>query len=144
MMKRVPIGGLRKHGPEDSGSRARSAEALSGSSGGRWDHWTPFVRFAPGRPTQVGGQPGQEGCSRHAQAHMPVPPMPGARLTMVETEIVFGALKALLNRPAQPRRARQFAQRDANRRKGKIVGPLVGLAPAAPDQEPVLEARVRA
>src|SRR3954454_3887961 len=68
--------------------------------------------------------------------------MPGARLTMVETEIVLGALKALLNRPAQPRRAREFAQRDTNRRKGKVVGPLVGLPPAAPDQKPVLEARV--
>src|SRR3954465_13579950 len=68
--------------------------------------------------------------------------MPGACLTMVETEIVLGALKARLNRPAQPRRAGQFAQRDAHRRKGKVVGPLVGLAPAAPDQEPVLEAWV--
>jgi hypothetical protein len=60
---------------------------------------------------------------------------------MVETEIVLGALEALLNRPAQPRRAGQFAQRDTNRRKGKIVGPFVGLPPTAPDQKPVLEAR---
>ena len=60
---------------------------------------------------------------------------------MVETEVVLGALEALLNRPAQPRRAGQFAQRDANRRKGKIVGPFVGLPPTATDQEPVLEAR---
>src|SRR4051812_35011089 len=51
---------------------------------------------------------------------------------------VLGALEALLNRPAQPRRAGQFAQRDTNRRKGKRGGPFVGLPPAAPDQKPVL------
>src|SRR3954464_3532185 len=33
-----------------------------------------------------------------AQAHVPVPPVPGTRLAMVETEIVLGALKARLNR----------------------------------------------
>src|SRR3954451_11887931 len=144
MMKRARIGGLSRSRARDSGSRARSAAARSGSSGGRWDRWTPFVRFAPCRPTQVGGQPGEEGRGCQAQAHVPVPPMPGACLTMVETEVVLGALKALLNRPAQPRRARQFAQRDAHRRKGKIVGPFVGLAPAAPDQKPVLEAPILA
>src|SRR3954466_5867403 len=60
------------------------------------------------------------------------------------TEIVRGALEALLNRPAQPRRAGQFAQRDANWRKGKVGGPFVGLPPTAPDQEPVLEAPILA
>src|SRR3954453_7471077 len=144
MIKRARIGGRAEIGPEDSGSRALSAEAPRGSSGGRWDRRTPFVRFAPCRPTQVGRQPGQEGCRRQAQAHVPVPPVPGARLAMAETEIVLGALEALLNRPAQPRRAGQFAQRDTNRRKGKIVGPFVGLPPAATDQEPVLEAPILA
>src|SRR3954453_14419956 len=98
MIKRARIGGRAEVGPEESGSRALSAEAPRGSSGGRWDRRTPFVRLAPCRPTQVGGQPGQEGCRRQAQ--VPVPPVPGARLARVETEIVLGALEALLNRPA--------------------------------------------
>src|SRR4030095_11088125 len=108
-------------GTEYSECRARPAEPLSGSSGGRWDRRTPFVRFAPGRPTQVGDQPGQEGCRRQAQTHVPGTPVPGARLAVVKAEIVLGALKARLDRPAQPRGARQVAQRDAHRRKGKVV-----------------------
>src|SRR3954463_6245174 len=92
MIKRARIGGLSRSGPEDSGSQAPSAEAPRGSSGGRWDRRTPFVRFGPRGSAQVGGQPGEKGCRRHAQAHVPVPPVPGARLAMVETEIVLGAL----------------------------------------------------
>jgi len=74
-------------------------------------------------------QPGQEGCSRQAQAHVPVPPMPGPCLTMVETEVVLGPLEALLNRPAQPRRASQFAQRSRawGIRSGSVASPSVIL-----------------
>ena len=72
-------------------------------------------------------QPGQEGCRRQAQAHVPVPPMPGPCLTMVETEVVLGPLEALLNRPAQPRRASQFAQRSRawGIRSGSVASPSV-------------------
>src|SRR4051794_58566 len=57
------------------------------------------------------------------------------------TNLPFLRLRRTLDRPAQPRRASQFAQRDTNRRKGKVVGPFVGLPPTATDQKPVLEAR---
>src|SRR5580765_2587765 len=67
--------------------------------------------------------------------------MPGARLAMVEAELL-GALEALLDRPAQAGCAGKLGQGHAGRGEHEIVGPLAGLLPAAADQEPVLEGRV--
>src|SRR4051812_1556209 len=67
--------------------------------------------------------------------------MPGARLAVVEAKLLR-ALEALLDRPAQAGCAGKLGQGHAGRGEHEIVGPLVGLLPAAADQEPVLEGRV--
>src|SRR3954464_4665694 len=135
MIKQARIGGLsrsRARRERISGTVGRSAARLIRRPLGPPDSFRSLCPRSPDagrRPTGPGRLPPQ------AQAHVPAPPVPGARLAMVETEIVLGALEALLNRPAQPRRAGQFAQRDTNRRKGKRGGPFVGLPPTAPDQQ---------
>ena len=64
-------------------------------------HRTRFVLFSKGDAALIGGNPGQEGGRHHDQAHMTMPAVPGARLAVIVSEIVLGALEAILNDPAQ-------------------------------------------
>ena len=84
--------------------------ASSGLDGG---DRTRFVRFAPGRSTQVGGKFGEKRGGCHAQAHMAMPSVPGAGFAMIEPRFFLRALEAFLDRPAQTGRAGEFGQRGA-------------------------------
>ena len=83
---------------------------------------TPFVRFAAGGSSNLGGEPGEECECGHAQAHVTMPSMPGARFAVVEPQFLFGALEAFLNGPAQPRGTGQLGQFRAARGEYEIVG----------------------
>src|SRR3978361_161425 len=87
---------------------------------------TRFVRFAPSRSAQIGGQFGEERGGCHAQAHMAMPSVPRANLTMIKAEIVFGALETFLDGPTQSSSTGEFGKSRACRREDEVVGALIG------------------
>lgn len=81
----------------------------------------------------------QEGGRRHHQDHMAVPAMPGAGLAMIETEIVLGSQKALLNGPAQPGRHGEFGQSGFGGGVGEVVGNGLRITAAPAGQYPTVK-----
>ena len=76
---------------------------------------TPFVRFTAGGSSNLGVEPGEECECGHAQAHVTMPSMPGARFAVVEPQFLFGALEAFLDGPAQASGTGQLGQLSAAR-----------------------------
>ena len=61
---------------------------------------------------------------------------------MVEAKFLLGALEAFLDGPAQAGRTGQFGEPGAGWREHQAVGARVGVASAAADQQPALEAGI--
>lgn len=62
---------------------------------------------------------------------------------MVETKIVFGALEAFLDGPAQAGDAGKLGQRRSGRRENEIIGSFGRLRAFAANENPMLESRLR-
>ncbi len=73
---------------------------------------------------------------------MTVPPVPGARFTVIEAQFFLGTLEAFLDGPAQPSGAGQLSQSSAARSEGEVIGTLLRIAPITPDQPPAFEVAV--
>ena len=99
--------------------KARHEQSSCDAELGRW---TRFVRFSPSVTALLCGQPREKRRPCHHQAHMPVPAVPGAGLTMIEPQIILGAQKAFLDRPTQPSCCGKLGKRCAGRSKGEVIG----------------------
>src|SRR5437899_10508474 len=57
-------------------------------------------RFFRRSRTSAMAERGRHGEGEHHQRHMPVPAMPGSALVVIEPELVFRGLQAVLDRPS--------------------------------------------
>lgn len=117
---------------------AADGRSAGGQSGGDCRRRTRFVRFAPSGSAQIGGELGEEAGRAHAEGHVAVPSMPRTRLAVIEAQIIFGALEAFLDGPAQAGGGRQLgkrrtplARRRSNRRVDLGLDDCAGSAPIA-------------
>src|SRR5215208_672940 len=92
------------------GPRGRSARACPARRSGR----LPLDRGGDG---SLGAGDGQERVRQQRQGDMPIPAWPAADLIVVQADLAFGALEALLDRPADPGHADQPDQGRASRAK---------------------------
>jgi len=67
----------------------RRGEQSDGRNACRRAGRTRFVPFAEGDAALVGRQFGEEGGGSHDEADVAMPPVPGARLAVVEAEVVL-------------------------------------------------------
>ena len=73
----------------------------------------------------------------HRQGDVAVPGVVTTDLVLVQADLALGALKGLLDGPAGAGDSDQLTQRGAFGTVAKVIGQVVGIGQAAPDQQPV-------
>jgi hypothetical protein len=80
---------------------------------------------------------------QHRQRDVSIPGVVAANLVLVQTHLALGGLEGLLDRPAGTGHPDQLAQRGAFGAVTQVVGQIVRVGQAAPDQQPVAAASSR-
>jgi hypothetical protein len=91
----------------------------------------------------LGAQHGEKGVREHTECDVTVPSLPRAHFILIEPDLPFGFLDALLDGPPTADGLYHVGQGRARAGKHQHVGQLRGLSSrgeAAPDDQPVLPA----
>src|ERR1700694_4460082 len=91
----------------------------------------------------VCSQDAQKGMGQHREGDMAIPSLEGTHFILIQTDLSFGFLKALLDRPAAANGDHHLPERGLSRSKDQKVGHLSRLGPfrqAASDDQPAFPA----
>src|SRR5215207_4508308 len=91
-------------------------------------------------PQRSGGHHGEQGMGEEREGYVPLPAVPTPHLVVSQPHLPFGRLETRLYPPALSRDTNQIFEGGSARGEDHIVGEVVGVFDAAPDQQEVLEA----